>query len=117
MCVKGVLKGAIFALLFTAAAILVLSVITYLGNIDGKISAMIIYAISAAGVALGAVIAVKKSGRAALLHAMSVSGIYLAVLVALSAALNRFIEPNGHFLTMTAGILIAGFLGAVLGKN
>lgn len=117
MCIKGVLKGVIFALLFTAAAILALSVITYLGNIDGKISAVIIYAAAAAGVVLGAVIAVRKSGRAALLHAMSVSVIYLAVLVAISAAVNRFIEPNGHFLTMTSGILIAGFLGAVLGKN
>lgn len=113
---KGILKGAIFAFAVTFAVILILSVITYFTNADSKMITVGVYAGVVAGVTLGSLIAAKKCEKMVLVHAMAVSAIYLAVLVLISVILNKGFQLNGHFLTMTAGILGSGFLGAVLGK-
>lgn len=113
---KGILKGTVFAFAVTFAVILILSLITYFTNADSKIITIGIYAGVVAGVTLGSLISAKKCDKMVLLHAMAVSAVYLAVLILISVVLNRSFQLNGHFLTMTAGILGSGFLGAVLGK-
>ncbi len=115
--VRLIFKGALFSIAVTFAVILVLSLITYFCDIDGKIITVGIYAGVVVGVTLGALAAAKNCERGALPHAMLVSVIYLAVLIGVSAAVCRAMQFNGHFATMTAGILASGFLGAVLGKN
>lgn len=113
---KGILKGTAFSLIVTFVFILLLSLITYFTDIDSKITSIGVYASVVISVTLGALISAKKCEKSVLPHAMAVSVIYLAVLICVSAALNHTLMLNGHFITMTAGIFAAGFLGAVLGK-
>ncbi len=113
---KAILKGVVFSFAATLALILLLSLVLYFTAFDAQIAAMGVYAGVAVSVTLGAAIAAKKCEKSVLAHAMAVSVLYLAALVIMSAALNRDLRFNAHFLAMTAGIFAAGFLGAVIGK-
>ena len=116
MNIKGILKGTIFSFVITFAVILILSVVTYFADLDSKIIMAMMYIGVVAGVVLGAFMSARLSEKSALLHSMLVSIAYLAVLIAVSAIINRNLVVNGHFITMGVGILASGFLGAVLGK-
>lgn len=116
MNIKGILKGTIFAFVVTFLVILILSAVTYFTEADSKIVTVFMYAGVVAGVVLGAFMAARLSEKSALLNSMLVSVIYLAVLIAVSMLINRALEFNGHFITMSVGILASGFLGAVMGK-
>jgi putative membrane protein (TIGR04086 family) len=116
MSVKGIIKGAVFAFLITFAVIVILSVLSYFCDVDNKIITVGVYGGVVLGVFFGSFAVSKGCEKSILLHAMLVSAIYLIVLIAASAAINKTLQINSHFITMTCGIIASGFLGAVLGK-
>lgn len=116
MSVKGIIKGAVFAFLVTFAVIVILSVIAYFCDVDNKVITIGVYAGVVMGVFLGSLAVSKGCEKSVLLHAMLVSIIYLAALIAVSAIVNHTLQFNRHFATMTCGIIASGFLGAVIGK-
>lgn len=116
MNVKGIVRGSLFAFIITLLFIIVFALLSYFGNPDERVVTVGVYAGVVIGVFVGSLAVAKASENKILLHSLIVSVIYLAILVAVSALINRELHFNTHFLTLTAGIIISGLLGAVVGK-
>lgn len=116
MSFKGILRGAFLAFVITFLAIIILSLVTYFGDLSTRTITLGIYISVVFGVFLGSFMVARGCEKSVLLRSMLVSIIYLFVLIAISVIINRSIQLNRHFITMTCGILASGFLGALLGK-
>lgn len=115
--VGGVIKGTVFAMAITFLFILVLSLISYFGQMNDTIVTVALFVGVIAGVFLGAMPVARGAEKGALWHGLAVGGIYLVVLVLVSLVMNQRLEWNTHFLTLAAGSLGAGLLGGILGAK
>ncbi|MCD8181455.1 MAG: TIGR04086 family membrane protein [Firmicutes bacterium] len=112
---KGVIKGTLFSLIITFAIILILSLLSYFTQISENVITTGAYVSVAAGILLGTTAVARAAAQKVFLHAMLVCVLYLIAFTAISAAVNKGISFNSHFLAVTVGALAAGFLGAVIG--
>ena len=116
MNIRGIIKGSLFAFIITLMFVIVFALVSYFGNPSERIVTIGIYAGVVLGVFIGSLAVAKASESKILLHSLIVSAIYLVILIAVSAIVNRELHFNTHFITLAAGTIISGALGAVLGK-
>ncbi len=114
--IKGVIKGSIFSILVTMLIIFILSLLSYFTGISETVVSACVYASVAAGVLLGTIAVSRAAAGKAFIHVMLVCLIYLAVLVGISALINKGIAFNSHFFAVVCGTFAAGFLGLIIGK-
>ncbi len=114
--IKGVIKGSIFSILVTMLIIFVLSLLSYFTGISESVINACVYAAVVVGVLLGAVAVSRAAAGKAFVHVMLVCLIYIAVLVGISALINKGIAFNSHFFAVVGGAFASSFLGLIIGK-
>ena len=114
--IKGVIKGSIFSILVTMLIIMILALLSYFTSMSENVISTCVYAAVVTGVLLGTIAVSRAATGKVFLHAMLVCVMYLAVLVGISALINRGLTVNSHLFAITGGIFASGFLGSILGK-
>ena len=112
----SVLKCTGLAVFMTLLFVFVISLLSYFTGINESTLTVMVYVSVVLSVFISALACVRSAGGKSLVHALLVSLVFYAVLVAVTFAINGAIVPGNHFFTMTAGIFASGILGAVLGK-
>mgnify|MGYP004478521217 CR=1 FL=1 len=116
MRIRSVLCGVLIAIVISAALIFITALLSYFTPISEGVSNVMVYIGAALGILLGAISAVRTSESKALFHAMSVSILFLVLLWIISFSVNGGIHFDMHFLAVTLGALLSGFLGAIIGR-
>lgn len=116
MKLRWICIGTVVSFAVTFAAVFVIALAEYSTGMSEGAAGVCAYASAIAGVLVGAVFSARKARTKALLNAMPVSGIYIVVLIAVSLVLNGRINTDIHCISMMAGVILAGFLGAVCGQ-
>ena len=113
---KSVIKGSVFSVLITMFIILILALLSYFTGISENVVGICVYAAVIVGVLLGTIAVSRAASGKVFIHAMLVCLMYLAVLIGISAIINKGITVNSHLFAITGGIFASGFLGSVIGK-
>lgn len=117
MKLKCVCLGTIISFVVTFAAVFLIAVAEYSTGITEGAAGVCAYISAIVGVFFGALFSAGKSGTKALVNAMPVSLIYIAVIITASLILNGRINTDIHCWSLMAGVVLAGFLGAVCGHH
>lgn len=116
MKIRWIIVGALTSFAVTFALVFIIAAVAYFTDLSENAAGVCAYA-AAAGVFAGAHIAASNAGRRAFFHALAVSLLYIAAMIAASFALNGGVNTDIHCVSIMTGALLAGFLGAVTGKN
>ena len=114
--ITSILKCTGISAFMTILFVFIISLLSYFTGAAETTLTIMVYVSVVLSVFFGALICVKSADGKALLHALILSAVYYAALVAVTLLINGAITTNSHFFTMTAGIFESGILGAVLGK-
>ena len=117
MNLKCVSLGTVMSFIITFAAVFLIAVAEYSTGMTEGAAGVCAFISAIVGVFSGALFSAGKSGSKALINAMPVPLIYIAVIIAASLILNGRINTDIHCISLMAGILLAGFLGAVCGQR
>lgn len=117
MKLKCICLGTVISFIITFAAVFLIAIAEYSTGMTEGAAGICAFISSIVGVFFGALVSSLKSGTKALVNAMPVSLIYIAVIIAASLILNGRINTDIHCLSLMAGIILSGFLGAVCGQR
>ena len=116
MRLKWIFSGTLLTVIMAAVLMLLIALAEYFTSMGEGLAMILVYAAMAFSVLAGAFFAVRKSGIKALPTAMTVALLLIIVLVIASFATNGQISTNTHFISIIIGIVLASFLGALIGK-
>lgn len=116
--IKSVLKGALWAVLFMLAGVIILSCVMGKFEISKQVFNTIYTIILLAGLALGAVIAGGKNGSKGLFVGILVTLIYCVIIYTIGKFVfgNEICFSAGEIVKLIAAVFI-GMIGSVLGVN
>lgn len=117
MFMLRVCKCTAVSVILSAIFLFILAVLSYASPISEKTITVLVYVSVVLCVFVGALLAAHSAQSKALFNAIAVSILYYVIVFALTFVINKAISPNTHFITMSAGILAAGILGAVMGSK
>lgn len=117
MKLRSVLLGFFVTVALTVVTVVILSVLMYFTNISDSGGNICIYAGTAAAVLAGAFIAARTADGKAFFNSSSVGILFIISLMLLSVTINHGVKFNMHFFAVTAGSLLASFVGAVAGSK
>lgn len=112
----SVLKCTLLSVVLTLLLIFGISLLSYFSAISEPTLTIAVYISTVLSVFVGAFIAARLADSKPLIASLLVSFIYYIILFLITLILNKHINPNSHFITMTVGIFASGILGAVIGK-
>ena len=115
MKVRWIISGALLSFAVTFVLVFIIAVASYSTDLSEGAAGVCAYAAAALGVFFGAYTSVVKARQNSLLHAMCVSAVYAAAIIAASLALNGRINTGIHSMSIMAGVALTGFLAAVIG--
>lgn len=105
--------GVLVSAALTFLLVFIIAVLEFYTGLSEGAAGLCVYAAAALSVFAGAVLCVSKAGSKALPHAMAVAFVYIAAMLIASLAVNGRISTDIHCISIIAGVLLAGFLGAV----
>ncbi len=112
---RGIMKGILFAAMFTFLLILAIAAVCYFASVPEKLISVLTMAASGLGVLFGAVAVSKSTGYAGLLHGLLLAVGY-AILLWLSGILvQKSVCMSVHLVSVCLCVLACGMLGGVLG--
>lgn len=117
MKLKWVVAGVLVSIAMTFLLIFVIAAAEYFTDLGEGIAGILVYAAAAVSVFAGAFTAAYKAQGKALPHAAAVAFIYIAAMIIASVAINGRVNTDMHCLSIFAGVIAAGFLGAVCGRK
>ena len=114
---KKIFIGAGISLALSVLFMCVLAVFVFFLNVSDCTTSMLIFALSAVAVFIGALLLAKNISSRGLLNGLLLAVVYFLVLSAVSFAVTGGISLSSANLFRLAAILFAGMLGGVLGIN
>lgn len=117
MRIRWILSGAVMSFIITFIIVFIIAAAEYSTGLSEGAAQVFAYVSAAVGVFAGAAFSAAKSGTKALINAMPVSLIYIAVIISVTLVFNKRINMDIHCISLFAGIIFAGFLGAVCGQK
>ena len=115
MKVRWIIAGSLISFAMTFVLVFIIAVASYSTDLSEGAAGVCAYAAAALGVFFGAYTSVIKSKGHALLHAMCVSAVYAAAIVAASIAVNGTVNTGIQSISIMMGVVLTGFLAAVVG--
>lgn len=116
MKLRWICIGSLMAFAVTFAAVFIIALAEYSTGMSEGAAGVCAYASAIVGVFAGALFSAGKARTKSLLNAMPVSVFYIAALIVASLVLNGRINTDIHCISLMAGVILAGFLGAVCGQ-
>jgi len=114
---KGIIAGSALSFALTFVFVFIIALLEYFTGMSEGAANICAYIAAAAGVFAGALLSAAVSGQRALLNAMPVSLIYIAAIITATLIFRKSINTDIHCISLFAGIVLAGFLGAVAGQR
>ncbi len=114
---KKIIKGMLFSLAVSVVMMLVLAVFVYFMNIPDRTVSMLVFALSAIAVFLGALILARNISSRGLANGLIMAILYFAVLVGVSVIINGSVSFGMQNVMRMVSVLAAGMLGGVMGIN
>ncbi len=114
---KKILKGVLFSLAVSVLMMLVLAAFVFFMNIPDRTVEMLVFALSAIAVFLGAFILAKNISSRGLLHGLLLAVLYFAVLAVVSVVINGSVSFSVQNIMRMVSVLSSGMLGGVMGIN
>lgn len=116
MSIKAIFKGALFALTISFIMIVIMAVLMYFTSINEGVAAIGVYAGTAVGVVIGAIVSAKAAGGKTLFNCLAMGLVYLAVLAIVTLAVNGKVVFNYHLLAVVGAVVLCSVFGAVVGR-
>ena len=110
-------KGLGTSFIFTLLGILIFSIILTYSNVSESITPIVLIAISAISILIGATISTRKINKNGMLHGGLIGGLYVIVLYLISSILNTGFQVNIYTILMILFGIVAGLIGGILGIN
>lgn len=117
MKLKCVCLGTVMSFVITFVAVFIIAAAEYSTGMTEGAAGVCAFVSAIVGVFFGALFSAGKSGTKALVNAMPIPLFYIAVIITASLILNGRINTDIHCLSLIAGVILAGFLGAVCGQR
>lgn len=116
MSIKAIFKGALFALTISFIMIVIMAVLMYFTSINESVAAIGVYAGTAVGVIIGAIVSAKTAGGKTLFNCLAMGLLYLVVLALVTLAFNGNIAFNYHLLAVVGAVILCSAFGAVIAR-
>lgn len=116
MNIKGIIKGAIFALIIAILPVFFSALLTYFNIINERTAVIISFAGVILGVFFGSLGCVKTSEARLLINSMSLCLFFSIILFLISSFINNGIYFDIASLSLYGSIFFAGFLAVMFGK-
>lgn len=110
-------KGLGISFIFTLVGILIFSIILTYSNISEAITPIVLVAISAISILIGATISTRRINKNGMLHGGIIGGVYVIILYLISSILNTGFQVNVYTILMIILGMIAGLIGGIIGIN
>ena len=114
---KKIFKALAIPLVASLVLTVIFSVFVYFIDMSQRTISAVIFVLSALSVLLGAYILARKITEKGLLNGLVLSIFYLAVIFAVTLAVNGKVSFESGNVLRIFGCLLAGMLGGVLGIN
>lgn len=114
---RKIFIGSAVSLAISVLFMCVLAVFVFFLNVSDRTTTMLIFALSALAVFLGALLLAKNIPSRGLINGLILALIYFLVLSAISFAVTGEISLNSTNLFRFLATLFAGMLGGILGIN
>lgn len=117
MKIRWIFSGSVMAFVITFVIVFLIAAAEYSTGLSEGAAQIFAYISAAVGVFIGSAFSARKSGEKALINAMPVSVIYIAAIISVTLILNKGMNADIHSISLFAGIIFSGFLGAVCGQK
>lgn len=114
---RKIFIGSAVSLALSVLFMCVLAVFVFFLNVSDRTTSMLIFALSALAVFLGALFLAKNIPSRGMINGLLLAVIYFLVLSAVSVAVTGGISLNSTNLFRILATLFAGMLGGILGIN
>lgn len=114
---RKIFIGSAVSLALSVLFMCVLAVFVFFLNVSDRTTSMLIFALSALAVFLGALFLAKNIPSRGMINGLLLAVIYFLVLSAVSVAVTGEISLNSTNLFRILATLFAGMLGGILGIN
>ncbi len=114
---RKIFIGALISMALSVLFMCILAVFVFFLNVSDRTTSMLIFALSAIAVFLGALFLAKNIPSRGLLNGLLLAVIYFLALSAISLAVTGKISLDSTNLFRLLGTLLAGMLGGILGIN
>ncbi len=111
----GIMKGILFAAVFTFLLILGIAAVCYFASVPEKLISVLTMAASGLGVLLGSAAVSKSAGYAGLLHGLLLAAGYMLLLWLSGILVQKSVCMSVHFVSVCLCVLACGMLGGVMG--
>lgn len=115
--IKVIITGTLISVIITGLLMLAVTALIYCGALGINAETVLVYALTATAVIIGAVYVAKKCNKNVLPNCMCFSAIYITLLLCVSAVVNNGTVFNTHFVMLLIGVVLCAFFGAIIGKN
>ena len=116
MSIKAIFKGVLTALVISLVIIVIMAALMYFTSINENMASIGVYAGTAVGVIIGAIVSAKTAGGKTLFNCLAMGLLYLAVLALVTLAFNGNIAFNYHLLAVVGAVVLCSVFGAIVGR-
>lgn len=116
MNMKAIFKGALTAIVISLVIIVIMAALMYFTSINESMASIGVYAGTAVGVIIGAIVSAKTAGGKTLFNCLAMGLLYLVVLALVTLAFNGNIAFNYHLLAVVGAVVLCSVFGAVVGR-